>query len=285
MENKEVTEVINEEDELLTEASSEAEGDLEVFDEIVEKEKIRKKRKRATVVVTGMLVIAIILCLWVISQVLSKGYISVAGYSLFRVATGSMEPEMPIGTLLISKDIDIEDVKIDDVVNFRSKEEGMVGMVITHRVIAIHKNTDGKVFLETRGDANQYSDIRPVEEDNLIGIVVCATGEGNFFADLVTFLTSKIGFWSFIVLPCILIGVMIMKDTIKTMRNEMDAIHKELDDISNTVKSKDEALEKRDEETYEEMYERLRKELLEELGQNVEQVETDDAAAANTAED
>ena len=42
MENKEVTEVINEEDELLTEASSEAEGDLEVFDEIVEKEKIRK---------------------------------------------------------------------------------------------------------------------------------------------------------------------------------------------------------------------------------------------------
>ena len=285
MENKEVTEVINEEDELLTEASSEAEGDLEVFDEIVEKEKIRKKRKRATVIVTGMLVIAIILCLWVISQVLSKGYISVAGYSLFRVATGSMEPEMPIGTLLISKDIDIEDVKIDDVVNFRSKEEGMVGMVITHRVIAIHKNTDGKVFLETRGDANQYSDIRPVEEDNLIGIVVCATGEGNFFADLVTFLTSKIGFWSFIVLPCILIGVMIMKDTIKTMRNEMDAIHKELDDISNTVKSKDEALEKRDEETYEEMYERLRKELLEELGQNVEHVETDDAAAANTAED
>lgn len=239
--------------------------------------KEKKHSKKASVIVGCALVMSIILCLWVISQVLSNGYMSIGGFSMFRVATGSMEPEMPVGTLLISQRTVIEDIKVDDVVNFRSKDNGMLGMVITHRVIRVYEDTNGSKFLETKGDANKYADAKLVDEENLIGKVVYATGEGNFFADLISFLTSKIGFWAFIVLPCILMGVMIMRDTIGTLREEMDAIHRELDEMSVKVKQKEAEKEKK-EETYEEMYERLRRELLEELNQSAEQIETEKAS-------
>ncbi len=262
------------------------ETDIKVKNEISADESIgeensavkeKKKGKKASVIVGCALVMSIILCLWVISQVLSNGYMSVGGFSMFRVATGSMEPEMPVGTLLISQRTDIEDIKINDVVNFRSRDNGMLGMVITHRVVKVYEDSEGSIFLETKGDANKYADAKLVDEENLIGKVIYATGEGNFFANLISFLTSKIGFWAFIVLPCILIGVMIMRDTIGTLREEMDAIHRELDEMSNRVKQKETEKEKK-EETYEEMYERLRRELLEELNQSAEQNETEKAS-------
>ncbi len=235
----------------------------------------RKKIGKAAFFVTFALVMSVILCIWVISQVLSNGYISVGGYSLFRVASGSMEPDIPVGALLISKKTDIGNIAKGDVINFRSRDTGMVGKIITHRVIGVYEGADGAVYLETKGDANQYSDAKFADSENLIGRVVYATGEGNFFAGLIGFLTSKVGFWAFIVLPCILVGVGIMRDTIGTLRTEMDAIHKELDEMAKTVSQKDSELEKK-EETYEEMYERLRRELLEELNQSAEQVETEE---------
>ncbi len=246
-------------------------------DELTVKDK--KKSKKASIIVGCALVMSIILCLWVISQVLSNGYMSVGGFSMFRVATGSMEPEMPVGTLLISKKTEIENIEVDDVVNFTSRENGMLGMIITHRVINIYEDNDGSVYLETKGDANKYADAKLVDEENLIGKVIYATGEGNFFADLISFLTSKIGFWACIVFPCIIIGVMVMRDTIGTLREEMDAIHKELDAMSVKVKQKEAEKEKK-EETYDEMYERLRRELLEELNQSAEQIDTEKASGS-----
>ena len=247
-----------------------------VSSETQNEKKSAKKGKKSSIFIGCALVMSIILCLWVISQVLSNGYISIGGFSMFRVATGSMEPEIPVGTLLISQKTDIEDIEVDDVVNFRSRDNGMLGMIITHRVIKVYEDNDGSIYLETKGDANKYADAKLVDEENLVGKVIYATGEGNFFANLVSFLTSKIGFWAFIVLPCIIIGVMIMRDTISTLREEMDAIHKELDEMSKSVKKKENET-KKNEETYEEMYERLRRELLEELNQSAEQVETEEA--------
>ncbi len=236
---------------------------------------IKKKHKRNGVIITCLLVLSIILCIWVISQVLSKGYISVGGYSMFRVATGSMEPDIPVGTLLISKKVPIDDIDVGDVINFRSKETGMVGKVITHRVIAQFENENGHVYLETKGDANVVADALYVEEDNLVGKVVFTTGKGNFFAGIVNFLTSSIGFWACIVFPCMLIGVLVMKDVIGNLRDELEAITKELDGIDKKP-GKEKEKQPEAEETYEQMCERLRSELLEELKQSAENADTEE---------
>jgi len=237
--------------------------------------KINKRHKRSGIIITALLVFSIILCIWVISQVLGKGYISVGGYSMFRVATGSMEPEIPVGTLLISKNVSIDDIDVGDIINFRSKETGMVGKVITHRVIAQFENEDGRVYLETKGDANVVPDALYVEQDNLVGKVVFTTGKGNFFAGIVNFLTSSIGFWACIVFPCMLIGVFVMKDVIGNLREELESITKELDGIEKKS-GKERKKQPETEETYEQMCERLRNELLEELKQSAENADAEE---------
>ena len=72
-------------------------------------------------VVTVLLVLAVVFCLYSVVQVLSKGYVNIGGFMMFRVVTGSMEPTMPTGTLLITREVDIETVALDDIVCFRTR--------------------------------------------------------------------------------------------------------------------------------------------------------------------
>lgn len=226
--------------------------------------------KKAVILTTALLVIAVIICISVVGQVLGKGYVSVGGYSLFRVATGSMEPELPVGTLLISKQTDIAEIAEGDVVNFRAKTSDVLGMVITHRVIGVIHGNDGQIYLETKGDANQYPDSAYVDQGNLIGKVTYSTGRGNLFAGLIGILTSPIGFLSCIVLPCLAFGMIAVRDCISNVRKEIDNISRELDEH---VRQPD-VKQGLDPEEYEQLCQRLRKELLEELKQGGNQVET-----------
>ena len=231
------------------------------------------KHRRANVLVWGLLIIALILCVFVISQVLSQGYISIGGYSMFRVATGSMEPELPIGTLLISEKTEISRIQKGDIVNYHSKLNGMIGVVITHRVIDIHQDANGTIYLETKGDANQYADGSYVDEGNLIGKVVFATAKGSVFAYLIQFLTSEVGFLVCIVLPCLAIGLMIMRDTVGSMKKEIDTLKKEMEEPEKPEAGDLE--QQMGQEAYGQLCEKLRKELLEELNQGAEKVDTE----------
>lgn len=227
------------------------------------------KKKIVAIAVSCVLVVALLLCITVISQVLSKGYVSIGNYSLFRVVTGSMEPEIPVGSLLVSRKVDIADVEVGDIVNFRSKESGMFGVIITHRVIQIYEDLDGEIYLETKGDANQYADAYFVDQNYLIGKTVYYTKEGNLFAGILSFLTGKVGFLACIVIPCLLIGGLTMRDCVKSLREEMDVITKQLNKVESAVNSN--SLERQlGEKAYQELCDRLRGELLEELKQGAE---------------
>ena len=165
-----------------------------------------KKWKLGQAVVTAILIAAVIFCIVVISQVMSRGYVTIAGRSLFRVVTGSMEPTIPTGSLLISKNIEIEEIERGDIICFRSKESNMLGQVITHRVIDIVHSGDGNLYLETCGDANPTADGYYVTDANLIGIVTKYTKSGNLMAKIFSLFTSKIGFLSCVAIPVLAIA-------------------------------------------------------------------------------
>lgn len=225
--------------------------------------------KGMAVLTTAFLVVAIVLCIAVVSQVLSKGYVSVGGYSMFRVSTGSMEPELPIGTLLVSKQMPISDIAVNDIVNYRAKSSSMLGMVITHRVISIQQGADGEIYLETKGDANQYPDASYVEQKNLIGKVVYRTEEGNVFATLLGILTSPVGFLACIVLPCLAFGMFTVRDCIKNVQKEIDSMSRQL------KSAEEEHLEEElGTQEYQALCDRLRGEILKELNQGAEEMDT-----------
>ena len=241
---------------------------MEIDETTIETTVSQGKKKRITIVISALMGFAVLLCIVVIAQVLSKGYVSIGGYSLFRVVTGSMEPTMQVGTMLIAEDTPIEEIQPGEIVTFRSREPGMFRVIITHRVLSVQTGSNGKRYLETKGDANPYADANYVDEDYLIGRVVWYTGENNVFAQIMKVVTGKTGFLACIVLPCILSGLFVMKDCIKNMREEMDAINQELDRNGQTAAN--DLQQQMNEEDYNALRERLRNELLEELKQSAE---------------
>lgn len=215
-----------------------------------------------------LLGIAVTLCLVFAVQVLMKGYVSIGGYSAFRVVTGSMEPTIPVGALLVNQSVDIDEIKVNDIICYRAKEEDHYGATVTHRVIAIQIGEDGRRYLETKGDANYISDIYYVEADNLIGRVIWYSKEESVITNVVSFLGGGIGFFACIVLPVLIIAGMVLQSAVTNLQKELYETERKLREEKSATTTDDEllpgytTLTRKD---YEEIYTMLKEELLGEL--------------------
>lgn len=88
---------------------------------------------------------------------------AVFGYTPLIVASGSMEPNYKVGSVLYYKEVDVRDIKVNDVITFMTKTDSNV----THRVDEI---TD--VGFITKGDANLSPDTEIVTFDKVKGKVL-----------------------------------------------------------------------------------------------------------------
>ena len=111
------------------------------MNEFEEKESPIKRKINA--LITILLVFAVLLCLWITIQVIGQGYANVFGFSMFRVVTGSMEPTMPVGTLLICKETEMGEIGAGDIICFRAQESAIFGQIVTHRVTGIFNDANG----------------------------------------------------------------------------------------------------------------------------------------------
>lgn len=127
----------------------------------------------------------------------------VMGFSVFRVLTGSMEPEIPEGSLLLVRQVDADTIQVGDVISFFSPDPTLEGAVNTHRVVDIRTGNGGRTFY-TKGDANVLEDAYPVREDMVVGKAVHVfTGLGK----VVAVLSNPLVFGSVILLP--LLGILL----------------------------------------------------------------------------
>lgn len=85
-------------------------------------------------------------------------------YQVFHVVSGSMAPEIPIGSLVYVQPTAPEEIQPGDIIAFRSGES-----VITHRVV---KNYLVEGEFVTKGDANEVEDGNRVDYEELIGKIV-----------------------------------------------------------------------------------------------------------------
>jgi len=75
------------------------------------------------------------------------------------VATGSMEPNINIGDVVIIRKCNIEDIKVGDVIEYNKN-----GSSIIHRVIEINNDNEGNYYLVAQGDNNETMDKKVLEE-------------------------------------------------------------------------------------------------------------------------
>lgn len=96
---------------------------------------------------------------------------SVFGYSIFRVSSGSMEPELKVGDIILDKAVaNPEDLKVGDVITFKSNDYG--DKLVTHKIIKAPYEENGMIMLQTKGVANEVAD-KPISTDNVKGIMIC----------------------------------------------------------------------------------------------------------------
>ena len=108
-------------------------------------------------------IIGTLLLLLVIAVSLPLALPRFLGYEAYHVETGSMEPAIPVGSLVYVDPVSPETLEPGDVVAFRSGET-----VITHRVVENHYFYNELI---PKGDANAKEDINPVRYDEVVGRV------------------------------------------------------------------------------------------------------------------
>lgn len=85
------------------------------------------------------------------------------GHLVYNVVSGSMEPAIPVGSVIFVEPVEPETVQEGEVIAFRSR-----GNVISHRVVSNYVVSGEFV---TKGDANQEEDMNPVKYGELVGKV------------------------------------------------------------------------------------------------------------------
>ena len=108
----------------------------------------------ATKAVLGLL-LAVIVGALVVLTVVPRA----VGGAALTVLTGSMTPEIAVGSVVVVRPVDPGTLDVGDVVTYQ-KEPGKPAYV-THRIIEIHQDTT-PVTLTTKGDANRGADLDPI---------------------------------------------------------------------------------------------------------------------------
>ncbi|MCX8168791.1 MAG: signal peptidase I [Candidatus Methanomethylicia archaeon] len=113
----------------------------------------------------------------VIAIVLSRGIHFIVGLVLntptpfLVVASGSMEPTLNIGDIIVIRGVRTEDLKVGDIIVFNPPKPYYNGIPWVHRIISI-QSIGGEKYFRTKGDANLYPDPFTLTKENIIGIVI-----------------------------------------------------------------------------------------------------------------
>ena len=109
---------------------------------------------------------------WIITTVAAVGIIWFAvGLFPFQpalVGSGSMEPKMYAGDVVVIAKVPADNIKTGDIIQFRVPE----GVTIMHRVIEVQETEEGSKTFITKGDANDQPDSEPVSPENVVGKAV-----------------------------------------------------------------------------------------------------------------
>lgn len=189
-----------------------------------------KMLKKIINVVCWVLVVvfAFAICMSLVSRVNGTSP-SLFGYSIYRVSSGSMEPDLMIGDIILDVDYtETTELNIGDVVTYRG-EGSLTGMLITHEIIKEPYTENGKTYIQTKGTANEIAD-EPITLDRIEDVMVCKLSFLNTFYNI--FFSP----WGFLLILGLLV-IIFVDEIINIVKiitgNEKSAKH--ADDINDII--------------------------------------------------
>ena len=120
-----------------------------------------------------------------------------------------MQPTLNINDVIIVKDCDIKELKIDDIITFNKDKK-----IISHRIIKKIEKKD-KFFFLTQGDNNNIEDKGLIEEKHIYGKVIFKIPKVGI---IVRLLQNKKGFMQIAIFVIIIFVLISMKSEEKNRR-------------------------------------------------------------------
>lgn len=144
-----------------------------------------KKIKRAVKCVFYPVSLFIVICAMNIlyqKTIKKEDDIHLFGFRSYIVLSGSMEPDLQVGDMVVSRQAGEKQIETGDIITFEDEN----GAVITHRVADIMIK-DGKRYYQTKGDNNNGKDIGLVPIENIKGkYIFKISGAGKLITQIMT---------------------------------------------------------------------------------------------------
>lgn len=137
-----------------------------------------------------------------------------SGWNLRVILSGSMEPALPVGSLVLVEPRVPEEVQVGDILTFRSSSDP--DQQVTHRVVEIRGEGSALQF-GTKGDANEAPDRYPVPAGDVVGTVRWRVPQLGY---LVERIATGEGFLLFVLLPGAFIISGELWNIVKAVRRE-----------------------------------------------------------------
>jgi len=132
----------------------------------------------------------------------------IGGFKPFVVLSGSMEPSIHVGSVLLVRRVDPATVGAGDIVTYVTPEgrtDLSAPSVTTHRVVTVVKDgQEGGLAFSTQGDANEDLDASQVPAANVLGTAVFSVPYLGYFSK---FASTRVGLLTLIVGPALLLIV------------------------------------------------------------------------------
>jgi signal peptidase len=117
----------------------------------------------------------------------------------YTVVSGSMEPTIHVGDVVLVTDTQAATIEVDDVIVFDRDRSDDVRT--THRVVDVVERDDG-LFFRTKGDANEDPDAALVPASALVGVVLVSIPYVGYVLMLGA---TDAGIVAFVVVPAVLL--------------------------------------------------------------------------------
>lgn len=123
-----------------------------------------------------LVIFCLILSAVIILQKVTDSNRSIAGYRIFRVITGSMEPEYDVGEVVISKEINPKNIKVGDDIVYLGRYGDYNGKIIMHSVIAVETDANGNLNFHAKGLHSSSVEDPSIKADQIYGVVKYKSG-------------------------------------------------------------------------------------------------------------
>jgi signal peptidase len=148
----------------------------------------------------------------VVALALMTHVASAAGIELYIIRGTSMEPALPLGSLVATESVDPRDLHVGDIVTIQKAH----GVIVTHRIVGFQEPDQGPRLLRTRGDASGADDLILVPDTAVVGRATWYVPALGFVLAYLSTPTGMIGVLSFI--GTLLVAIWFVEEFLRVSR-------------------------------------------------------------------